>query len=1258
MKNNRNKYVLRTCAYALSIAMVFGTLTPLTVRAEQRNLGVEALLGKTPQYIINTNPYMTRLKADYLGKGIFQIAFKERDDKTGDVIFDRNKGTELIDKGEIQVNGGKKWSFRNAGIEFENGRTKSSFKSENTDFIKEFVNSDDINVKIFLNDKQVSLGSIPNNMSQEERENFLKNLEGEEAADKKELNKLIEEALKIDTDKYNKTLVEDFNKKLTNAKNVNAKQDAKQEEVDKAKSELEKAMETMKASNSNPAALVLEEEDTFIKKHYGTPLFRIVFKGVGEGLDTKSPLTPSEKEDFLKNTNIKINNTDLGKMSDLGFTVKRTYVGAAGFELEDFSGLKSVIKADRFNVQLITKDKGNIEFTFENGLSQEDRDEIGGKQDNESPIEKKEEFNSAAVQLVKSGDHKTPSMSGATLKNTAELLKYEDGKTKLVLHFNPAVINGILAYATGLTVEDGSTEFILKDDNSAICIVSYDSISDERVSEGHIWSSVMDADVALKISEIKKVSDVDGKLQEKIAEANRLLDEKEYYEESQKKVRDAVKDAKKSDDKIAAYVNIEKALAGLVEKKADPFVGDTMFHLKAIDTSVAGSKSLYKYVRVTVDQDGGKVLTAKYNSYSDWSGKIYFDDIKVLDKDGAEIPVEYELDDAHNGTLRFKMPEIPASGIFKIVLREGDGRINNSDLKMDYTTIKKGVFRELLQDAIEEYTGYERDDWSGKGNIEEKKADFTASSWSHFEKVLDRCKADLRRNVSQDTIDRDIAALKEARLSLVYKVKAGQGNTANIGTKGFNNPENYYSDGFYEKPVKVGWAGSRIIFGGHTYKVLNNGNVITEKDGERITENTGKIFIMSEDVRVKKVFSDSDPDSFESAVRWDSSILRAYLNDEFYNSFNELEKSVILETELETYDGKDAGFSSIITNKAGSTPIITKDYIFAPDLETLQSPYYGFASNDGRDEGIYYATRMIMQDALGSIIIAGVKPKGRIEGVFRLNSERLETLPCMNLDANKILMTVDRNASFADFKEITKTENNIWKLVILDETISAPKANFDGGKVDIEGSADKVYAAIVSGDDFASGELKYFGKVDGTFTLNEEQKNAGKLYLLSINDEGSTAYASQPVLLKAGENSSTPGTPDDDNNKDKDNQNNDQDKNKKDMQVTAKLEASESDCFVTIPSSITIGELSADNYRSNYRIKVEVAQGSEVLVEAESGGEITSGVNRLTFTNDFGRRTFRSSEEVEANIIFNQEDIRKAKPGDYTGTTTFNITIK
>ena len=104
--------------------------------------------------------------------------------------------------------------------------------------------------------------------------------------------------------------------------------------------------------------------------------------------------------------------------------------------------------------------------------------------------------------------------------------------------------------------------------------------------------------------------------------------------------------------------------------------------------------------------------------------------------------------------------------------------------------------------------------------------------------MVKRCEEDLRpenrKDLTQEKIDADVAALKEARENLILKVAAGTGSTVNKGIEGLSNPGNVYEN---EGPHvnEASWAGSRVLFGsktygGQTYKVLNNG---LRYDGDR-----------------------------------------------------------------------------------------------------------------------------------------------------------------------------------------------------------------------------------------------------------------------------------------------------------------------------------------------------------------------------------------------------------------------------------------
>ena len=746
-------------------------------------------------------------------------------------------------------------------------------------------------------------------------------------------------------------------------------------------------------------------------------------------------------------------------------------------------------------------------------------------------------FESAKVALLKSNHYDTTSMSGATIIEDAKILTDENGKNKLIMYFKPAVINGILAYATGFTLKDNSkTEFILKADNSGICVVDLPKFSEEsKIMEGHIYSSIMDADVALKVSDIKNTSDNKSELDKKIEEAKKLLRENKYYEKSSSELKEIIKNAEKSSDYIDSYVALEKGIASLREKKDNPFVGDSLFHVNVIDTSVRVSKSIYKYARVEVNENKKPVITIKYSPYNDFGGKTYVKSIKVIGENGKEISSDYTVDSKNNSVLKFEMPYIPASGIFKVEMKVGDEEeVVSSDIKMDYTTIKKGLFRELMIDAIEKYNTYLQEDYSTKGNIEEKKNDFTEKTWERYSKALKKSQEDLKRiDLTQEDIDNNIEELKNARENLLYKIKAGKGNTANASTKGLNNPENYYNDGagFSEHPLVVGWSGSKIKFGknGAIYRVLNNGSV-EEKEGR--VKNTGKILIMAEDLRVKSKFAENESENIKDATRYDKSLMRAYLNGEFFNqNFKDIEKKAILESEISTRDAKESGLSVMSTGDE----IKTRDKIFAPDLSIVTNSLYGYGSNDSRYTHDAYALRNIMQDSLGDISVVATKPLGRIGGYFVENSNKMQTAPTMYIDYDKIMMTLQVGADIPDsVQNVKKIEDNIWQLVLKDEDKKLNISNIEISKADvsvnysgenIEGNT--MVAVVVNGENLKNGTIKSIGKVGKLlkngklkFTVPEFNKKTDKLFVMAmdLNSENSISSSdSKEVDMSARE---------------------------------------------------------------------------------------------------------------------------------------------
>ena len=843
---------------------------------------------------------------------------------------------------------------------------------------------------------------------------------------------------------------------------------------------------------------------TFIKNQYGAMVLRIDIKEFTSGSD------PAKKA-FLDNATISINNVDFGSMKDLGFTITNYF----GFELADLSKISSVILSDTLNF-VLTEGSDTLSFSIENQLSVEDRQSIAGTTPEPEPEVKAQTISNIQAMLVKSDDPTSESMSGATMKHEAELIDAQDGSYVAILHFAPAEIMGILAYATDLQIEDAiSKDFVLKEDNSAVAVVKLPGFTDnEKVFQGHIYSSVMDADVALKIVKSEDSKDLATALSEKVTEVEKMLQDHQYYENTKKPVDAALKEAKAPKDLVEAYAGLVKAVAGLRKIAENPFDGDTIFHVEVKDTSIIGSKSLNKYAKIEKKNDKN-IMTVHYDRYLEWSGEVYMEKVQVFDKEGTEIPSEYKLDKYKTGTLTFEMPYIPASGIFDVKLTVGNGQgTQDAKIQMDLSTIKKGPFRELLTEAIDEYGFFTGADWQTREPMENRKDDFTEASWNAFAEALQKAKGDLTSpTLTQDQIEADIQALKDARFNLVYNIQAGKGNTANAGIGGLNKPEeSYYKDQEAEYPEYVGWGGSKVVFG-------NDGEVFRVLD---ITDG-GRILLMSENLRVKKPFTNSQLDQ---DVRWSTSLMREYMNLDFYNqAFSNVEKNAIVQTRNETIDYEDGylGPPAAVPN----TTVVTEDYIFAPDMKMMSNEAYGYGSKDSRIVATEYALRNVFIDAWSDeLAILGVSPKGRIAGTFVASSQNMEAPVCMNIDSSNILMTVDAKTGIKEgLTEAKKLDSNLWKFVMQDDSMklaASYDAKVDGHKIstDLGIYNGKVMAVIVEGNDFKTGTIKSYGIVDPEgFEVPQFDTSKEKIYVMAIKDEdGKTAYASAPALLNVKEN--------------------------------------------------------------------------------------------------------------------------------------------
>lgn len=114
----------------------------------------------------------------------------------------------------------------------------------------------------------------------------------------------------------------------------------------------------------------------------------------------------------------------------------------------------------------------------------------------------------------------------------------------------------------------------------------------------------------------------------------------------------------------------------------------------------------------------------------------------------------------------------------------------------------------------------------------------------------------------------------------------------------------------------------------------------------------------------------------------------------------------------------------------------------------------------------------------------------------------------------------------------------------------------------------------------------------------------------------------------------------------------------KSMNVTADVAAPAASYEVTIPESVSMGTLSAeqDNVVA-YDVQVTAQNMGDgyVQVSTDAAGELTSGENKLAFANDFGTQKASTDTTLKGNFTVKAADVQKAAAGNYTGNANFSI---
>lgn len=277
---------------------------------------------------------------------------------------------------------------------------------------------------------------------------------------------------------------------------------------------------------------------------------------------------------------------------------------------------------------------------------------------------------------------------------------------------------------------------------------------------------------------------------------------------------------------------------------------------------------------------------------------------------------------------------------------------------------------------------------------------------------------------------------------------------------------------------------------------------------------------------------------------WNDSNIRSYLNgDYFNNSFTDIEKNAILDTELAEF------ITPYTVNNDSYVDVSSKDKIFALSAWEENELY---ADDTSRNCGAHVWLRSSVHD--NSQKAASMTGVGNIQS-FECNNPWLRVNPAFNLDKSAVLFTaipeLDKTAKITDSADITDTPytgDKLWKLTLKDagKTVNVTEnkavtksadgvitvpytykdtATTDAEKVNqisvmitdkayTESDAQILYYGALQTDSINSGSGK------GTFELPNglDGKTLGSdyhVYILAehVNDTNATDYASEPVEI-------------------------------------------------------------------------------------------------------------------------------------------------
>lgn len=287
-------------------------------------------------------------------------------------------------------------------------------------------------------------------------------------------------------------------------------------------------------------------------------------------------------------------------------------------------------------------------------------------------------------------------------------------------------------------------------------------------------------------------------------------------------------------------------------------------------------------------------------------------------------------------------------------------------------------------------------------------------------------------------------------------------------------------------------------------------------------------------------------------------------------------------------------------------------------------PFSSFAKNENLANGKYEADVEMYHQTEDKLSMAGALFAGKVDVVVKDGQAEIKTYVAFPVPA---FSEMGKNGTITDFKFKYNDQTYNGTLDITSKPLKSMKADspafgiVQSQPISTEVITVKAPVAILQ-EDYINTEA-YVAVV-----MNSNVKFRMKLSNLTLVNSG-------------GGDDPTPST------------------EKKEVTIKASVAASQVTYNVVIPESISLGELSRsqDNHKE-YAVSVTMSEGTgggHVKVSAEASGELLSGSEKIPFANDFGSKEFTESKTENATLTVLGADVKNKKPGDYRGTTSFNI---